>query len=699
MTNTIFNTTKTAKEYGQKKLFGVGHMPLLDTVHTHFPEIKKLYHEMCALKWSESEIDFSQCLIDFEQAPKDMSEAMIKTLGWQWHNDSLAAQAPTTIIAPFEPCTEVWETEVEIQSNECLTPDHKVLTQDRGWINISDITTSDFVAQFNIDSQAISFVNPSVVFSKYYKDDILIFEGASSRFKQKVTKNHRMITYRNYGPNVGPQVVLAKDCPTNGSMSFITSGKKEGSLKILTPLERFWIAFQADGSYVDLTKYTGSRFKTIPVTFGFKKERKKVSLRSILKDLNFEFTETCNKDVTRFYVKIPLDLFMDSGKTFDWINLKDIDSEWCKEFIYELSNWDGCDRSLSKTHNKAITTYSSTTRKCIETVQTIASLAGFRSKIFTLPKVDNQNTCWQVSIVDTWYVTGNSVTVTETPYDGLVYCITVPTGAFLTKIDDIISVTGNCTHSLTYSEIVRMSFKDPNKVLSDILSQQEVYERSAIIGSVLKEIQQFSTEYAYLKSINAELPSEEKVKEILILFYFTMLCLERVKFMASFAITFTICKAGYFIPIGSAVMKICQDELEVHSEYRKEMLKELTSDELGRSVFEKLKPRLTHIIEAVVDEDVDWTKNYIFENDTKALVGTNSDIVCQMVLFFAKDVVNTYKLKTKYTFPKVHPMPHLIEFMDLSKTQMAPMEQDIVSYVTQVIDFNDTDTKFNYQFN
>lgn len=374
MTNTIFNTTKTAKEYGQKKLFGAGHMPLLDTVHTHFPEIKKLYAEMCALKWSESEIDFSQCLVDFEQAPKDMSEAMIKTLGWQWHNDSLAAQAPTTIIAPFEPCTEVWETEVEIQSNEL-------------------------------------------------------------------------------------------------------------------------------------------------------------------------------------------------------------------------------------------------------------------------------------------------------------------------------------THSLTYSEIVRMSFKDPNKVLSDILSQQEVYERSAIIGSVLKEIQQFSTEYAYLKSINAELPSEEKVKEILILFYFTMLCLERVKFMASFAITFTICKAGYFIPIGSAVMKICQDELEVHSEYRKEMLKELTSDELGRSVFEKLKPRLTHIIEAVVDEDVDWTKNYIFENDTKALVGTNSDIVCQMVLFFAKDVVNTYKLKTKYTFPKVHPMPHLIEFMDLSKTQMAPMEQDIVSYVTQVIDFNDTDTKFNYQFN
>ena len=145
-------------------------------------------------------------------------------------------------------------------------------------------------------------------------------------------------------------------------------------------------------------------------------------------------------------------------------------------------------------------------------------------------------------------------------------------------------------------------------------------------------------------------------------------------------------------------MKICQDELEVHSEYRKEMLKELTSDDLGKEVFERLKPICATVVEEVIEEDIGWTKNYIFENDTKALVGTNSDIVCQMVLFFAKDVVNAYKLKTKFTYPKSHPMPHLIEFMDLSKTQMAPMEQDIVSYATQVIEVNDNDVKFNYQF-
>jgi ribonucleoside-diphosphate reductase beta chain len=57
--------------------------------------------------------------------------------------------------------------------------------------------------------------------------------------------------------------------------------------------------------------------------------------------------------------------------------------------------------------------------------------------------------------------------------------------------------------------------------------------------------------------------------------------------MASFAVTFSICSTGLFQPIGKAVQKICQDELEVHSEYRKEMIKELISDELGKAVFEK----------------------------------------------------------------------------------------------------------------
>lgn len=357
----IFNTTKTVEEYSEKKLFGVGHMPLIDTIHRNYPKIWDLYQEMESLNWNANEIDYSQCLIDFEKAPLETSEMMIKTIMWQWENDSIAAQAPPVIIAPFEPCTEVWEGEVSITNNEGV-------------------------------------------------------------------------------------------------------------------------------------------------------------------------------------------------------------------------------------------------------------------------------------------------------------------------------------HGNTYSEIIRMSFKDPEKVLSHLLDQKEKYERSGAFGKNLKEVKRFSTKLAYDKEFGNELPSEEEIVKHLILYYFTMLCLERIQFMASFSITFTICQSGYFLPIGSAVMKICQDELEVHSEFRKEILKNILATEIGKRVFEDLRPRLTQTLEDVVDQEQYWTRNYIFENDTKYLVGTNADIVCNFVLFNAKDVANTYKLKTKFNFPKNNPMPHLESWMNLSKVQQAPQEQDLVSYTSNSIE-------------
>ena len=56
--NTIFNTTKTLEEYSEKKLFGVGEMPLLNTIHKNYPELWKTYKDMKALDWDENEIDY-----------------------------------------------------------------------------------------------------------------------------------------------------------------------------------------------------------------------------------------------------------------------------------------------------------------------------------------------------------------------------------------------------------------------------------------------------------------------------------------------------------------------------------------------------------------------------------------------------------------------------------------------------------------
>jgi len=367
----IFNVEKTAEQYENVTLFGNGDVGLLDTVNKKFEEIFKLYKEMKALDWDELEFDFSQCLVDFEKAPKDVTEMMIKTIMWQWESDSVASQCPVVIIAPYEPCTELWEAELRINDNESV-------------------------------------------------------------------------------------------------------------------------------------------------------------------------------------------------------------------------------------------------------------------------------------------------------------------------------------HANTYSEIVRMGFPVPQDVLRNMLQKTEAHKRLDVVGTTLKEIKQNSIMLAMDKEFHGRVVREDDYLQDMILFYFTMLCLERVQFMDSFGTTFIIAQSGWYQAVGQAVKKICQDEFEVHSEYRKEVLNQLISTDKGKVVFEQLKPKLVNILEEVVDSEIRWTVEDLFENDKKSLVGTNSKLMTQWCLFNAKAVANSFGLKTKYTFPKTNPMPILEDWINMNKQQSAPQEADNPAYKVNAVEVDDEDATLTF---
>ena len=360
----IFNVDKTAEQYESVTLFGNGDVGLLDTVNKKFDNIFKLYKELKALDWDELEFDFSQCLVDFDKAPKDVTEMMVKTIMWQWESDSVASQCPAVLIAPYEPCTELWETELRVNDNESI-------------------------------------------------------------------------------------------------------------------------------------------------------------------------------------------------------------------------------------------------------------------------------------------------------------------------------------HANTYSEIVRMGFPVPQDVLRQMLQHNEAHRRLSVVGMELKKLKRKSIILAQKKEFEGYVPTEYEICEDMILFYFIMFCLERVQFMDSFGTTFIIAQSGWYQAIGQAVKKICQDEFEVHSEYRKEVLLELISTPLGKEVFEKLKPTLVKILEEVVDSEIRWTVEDLFENDTKSLVGTNSKLMTQWCLFNAKAVATTFGLKTKYTFPKSNPMPVLEDWINMNKQQTAPQEADNPAYKVNAVEIDD----------
>ena len=245
-------------------------------------------------------------------------------------------------------------------------------------------------------------------------------------------------------------------------------------------------------------------------------------------------------------------------------------------------------------------------------------------------------------------------------------------------------------HAATYSEIVRMSFSDPEQVMSEVLAVKESIVRMEPIHEVFRELHQTSHKYA-LGQVSAE-----EAYDTVFMTVVALLFLERVQFMASFAITFTICSSSLFQSIGKAVQKIAQDELEVHVSLDKEVLRVLLGTEEGQNAYNRLKPRIKKLADAVVQAELDWT-DYAFSQG-RELAGTNAKIVKNFVLFNARDPYEFLNIESEFKFPKLNPMPHVEDWINIGNTQAAPQEQDNNQYKVGVIVRDDTAATFEVDF-
>lgn len=245
-------------------------------------------------------------------------------------------------------------------------------------------------------------------------------------------------------------------------------------------------------------------------------------------------------------------------------------------------------------------------------------------------------------------------------------------------------------HAATYSEIVRMSFDNPEHVLKDILSVKESLVRLDSIKRVFDDVHKASHSYALGHM------SKDEAYDYLFMTLVALFCLERIQFMSSFAITFTICGTGLFQPVGKAVQKIAQDELEVHVELVKEILRIELATSRGKAAYERLKPRIQGLADEIVNSEITWTR-YMF-SEGRELLGGDSHTIEAWMLFNAKPVYKFLNLESTHKFPTHNPMTHLENWIDISKTQAAPQEQDNNQYKVGVIIRDDSNSTFDVDF-
>lgn len=255
-------------------------------------------------------------------------------------------------------------------------------------------------------------------------------------------------------------------------------------------------------------------------------------------------------------------------------------------------------------------------------------------------------------------------------------------------------ITANeVVHAATYSEIVKYGFDDGNTIMSTVLAEKRSLERLTTITKVMGACKRVAYEYAL-----GQRPNDQETYNHAYLMTVALLILERVQFMASFAITFAIGETQAFMQIVEAVKRICQDEFEVHVEMDKAVLLNEHQTERGKIARVQTLPMVRQMLTDATRQEHDWVDYMRMDEDP--LTGLNGKYLKQWVNHCVGDVCEFLEIEgpSGLVIPKKNPLGYMATYMDLSKTQGSAQEQLLGAYKVNVMTRDDADKVYAIDF-
>lgn len=368
-------------------------------------------------------------------------------IGSYWGNlrslgEKVGTRGETCGIIPF---IKVMDSQTLAVSQGCVDGETEVLTQS-GWVKFEHLDESHGkVAQVDSDFN-MSFVDVTNYVKYKYNGKLEYYTNEGNTCNMLLTPNHR-VAYEKLRKVENVRHWVSKlnikessEFHPNRDNRIYTTGKTcvNEFETILSPLEQFKIAYQADGSTKPKGNSTGELSGTLMYAFRFRKQRKIDRLLAILEQCGFGYS--INKHIngtTSILVKVPVGIKL--SKTFsDWVCLYSINTTWAKSFIEEIKHWDGSTNGLSTIR------YDTTHTTNADLVTAVACLAGYKAfnqvkeRAWPRKKLYKSNIC-----IDRNTIGGENIIKTYKDFNGLVYCISVPSGMFIARRNGCTFVTGN----------------------------------------------------------------------------------------------------------------------------------------------------------------------------------------------------------------------------------------------------------------
>lgn len=388
------------------------------------------------------------------------------------------------------------------RNEECYVEGTEVLTPN-GWVDFRNISIGDEVIQYHTDG-TFSITKVLHKTENKFVGDMIEFSRCGNLCL--VTPNHEMIYFNK---NLEPVKKKAKDVKIHKNIHVPIGGVlRGGEVSNLTYEDRLRIAIQADASNLYWTNVNGEnllRGKDGGYThvFNLTKSRKKERLKHILDFLHIEYKTTELEGDTE-EIKIRYNHNCNYKEFSEWVDIKDKSGVWCQEFVQELSKWDGYEE------NSHIG-YCSTNKKNIDIAQLVAILGGYITNIYEgneSSRNDNYKNCYKLSFSSKNLIPkSHSLVKTEKLYDGNVYCITVPSGNIITRLNNKTFIAGNCIHALVGTKIINTIREEYPELFDEELESKILEEAGEAFKSESK-IVDWMVNGIQEKGLNADILKE-----------------------------------------------------------------------------------------------------------------------------------------------------------------------------------------------
>ena len=292
----------------------------------------------------------------------------------------------------------------------CLAGDVEILTE-KGFVRFADYVDGK-VAQIS-DNHDISFVKPTRIIRKGYRGEMYRVVLPFGNTLDMTRDHHQPLWSKRQKRWI---VKPIQDTSFN-NLSLVYGGKGTNKQRKLTSVQRLQIAYQADGHFLHKTR--GGKM----VSFHLSKKRKIKRLFDLAKKSGIKVYERKTND---FRVELPV-----AEKRFDKMFSLDVDYSFARDFVEEVSFWDS-------QRIKGGLVYCSKDRNNLNFVQAVSCLAGYRTNLVGQKWV-------RLSILENSVRKANSVKIEKYGFDGVVYCVTVPSGKIIVRSKEgMVVVTGNC---------------------------------------------------------------------------------------------------------------------------------------------------------------------------------------------------------------------------------------------------------------